>query len=421
LPSSRRFATDIGSARNVVVDAYEQLIAEGYLDAHVGRGTTVQARPERPHTDVATGPASIVPAPVIDLSPGLPDLAAFPFREWRRALNHALNTVTVNDLGYTDQNSPKLRHEIAHYLNRTRAADTDPDHVFITTGVSAGLGLIARTLNRHQRATIAVDDPGAYSQRNALIAAGVDVRSLPIERADYLDKIEEVDAVVVTPAHQYPLGGVMSPDQRTALVRWANAQPRRLIVEDDYDAEFRYGNRPVGSIQGIAPHVVALTSSVSKILAPALRIGWIAAPPSLVDDLIAQTNAEFGAPDNIQQNALAELIRNGDYERIVKARARSYRERQHTLSACIEATAGCCVSGQAGGIHLTILLPEHLDDTIVSSKLAAKGIRVPPLSDYRSKPGPPGLVVSYAGAGHHALRTFAAALADTLEHKTTPA
>lgn len=410
LPSTRTLATDLGWARNVVVDAYNQLTAEGYLNSRVGQGTWVTdraieppARPGEPVDDQGPKGPEVVPVR-IDLQPGLPDLVGFPTRDWRRSVNHALDKLPAAELGYVNgEGAPALRHSLARYLNRARATDLQADQILVTTGVSASLRLLAEVAGGPGRAaTVAVEDPGAYTQWEALDAAGstgATIVPVPVDHdgivTDELDRID-ADLVVVTPAHQYPLGGVLSAERREALVDWARRRPGRLIVEDDYDAEFRYDRQPIGSIQGVAPDVTVVTNSVSKTLAPGLRLGWMGLPRHRVDGVADRLRRQFITPDVVQQHALADLIDSGRYDRIVRTRHRLYRRRRQALIEAISSVDGCRVPGAAGGLHLAVLLPEGVDDRAVSAGLQAVGIDVPPLSRYRINPGPPGLVASFA-------------------------
>lgn len=400
LPATRTLAEDLGWARNVVVGAYDQLVAEGYLVAEVGSGTRV-ALLDLPASDAAAPGTPTTRSVRYDLNPGPADLLAFPLRQWRQCLVETLSDLPAAELGYTDaRGALALRVELAHYLGRVRGAAVVPDQMVITTGVTNALGLLVRALGASRPLVVAVEDPGATDQRRALVAAGMQVRPVPVDaeglRVDQLDRLGQVDMVVVTPAHQYPLGAVLTPERRAALVAWAREVPGRLIVEDDYDAEFRFDRRPVGTLQGVAPDVVVLTSSVSKTLAPALRLGWLALPDSVAAPVIALATAEFVTPDAVSQHALARLLSSCRYERIVRTRRRDYQDRRRRLVAAIEALPGCQVVGAAGGLHLAVMLPPGVDDRAVSAALAQRSVVIPPLAEYRAVPGPPGLVASYA-------------------------
>ncbi|MEO1055904.1 MAG: PLP-dependent aminotransferase family protein [Actinomycetota bacterium] len=423
MPATRALAEELGWSRNVVVDAFDQLIAEGYLAARVGDGTRVAARAtiEPAAPDASLRSDTGVPI-AVDLQPGVPDLASFPARAWRRSWSDALDTLDVRDLGYGDgQGTPVLRHALARYLARTRAADVESANVLVTTGVSAALRVLAATLAavRGRAPVFAVEDPGAYTQRAALAAAGARVVPIPVDeggaQTEYVDGADDdVDVVVVTPAHQYPLGAVLLPERRAALVDWARAKPGRLIVEDDYDAEFRYDRKPVGAIQGVAPDVAALTSSVSKTLAPGLRLGWMALPSGIAAQVGQRLADEFATPDVVQQHALAALIDRGRYDQIIRRRRTTYRQRRANMVTALEAVPGCTIPGAAGGLHLTVLLPVGVNDAALSRDLRSTGIDVPPLSRYRLTPGAPGLVASFATATPAGVDDFAAKLASAL-------
>ncbi len=463
LPASRALAEELGWARNVVVEAYDQLNAEGYLVARVGDGTRVAPRPLEPVGGSGPGPgwgsgsaggpgpgpadlgpaepdpaepgsaARTAPEPSarINLQPGLPDLVAFPSREWRRSLNNALSRMPSSELGYHGGTGAEvLRRAIVGHLARTRAVNADPDNVVITTGVSASLRLLAAELVSagavRGAVRVAVEDPGAYTQWDALRAAGADVVPVPVD-GEGIDTSRlggpdgsdgsgglDADMVVVTPAHQYPLGGVLTPERRHRLVAWARARPGRLIIEDDYDAEFRYDRQPVGAIAGIAPDVTAHTGSVAKTLAPALRLGWLCLPAAVAERVKVRLAHEFVTPDVVQQHALADLLVSGGYDRIVRARRRAYHKRRALMVDALDPVSGVTAVGAAGGLHLTIMLPDGVDDRAVSAALLDSGIDVPPLSRYRLRPGPPGLVASYASLNQADAADFARYLAQSL-------
>lgn len=429
LPSSRLLATELGWARNVVVDAYDQLNAEGYVVARAGDGTRVAPRSTNPggvpEPPISRPPEAGTPTVRIDLQPGLPDLAGFPTRDWRRSMNRALSEIPIAKLGYVDgDGSPVLRAAIAGHLARTRAIGTDAANVLVTTGVSASLRLLVAEFGASGRpARVAVEDPGAYTQWDAMRAAGAQLLPIPVDEqgidTGFLGGVD-ADLVVVTPAHQYPLGGVLTPERRHQLVEWARCRPGRLIVEDDYDAEFRYDRQPVGAIAGIAPELTAHTGSVSKTLAPGLRIGWLHLPGPFAERVGARLRHEFVTPDSIQQYALADLLTSGAHDRIVRSARRTYRKRRRHMVEALSPVSAVSVIGAAGGLHVTILLPADLDDRDVSVALLDDGIDVPPLSRYRLTPGPPGLVASFASMGEHDAREFARVLHRLLQQGANP-
>lgn len=282
LPPSRRLAADLAVSRGLVVDCYAQLVAEGYLTSRVGSATrvAVDARP------LAPGELAVTPAagPQIEFRPGVPDLSSFPRRDWLWALGEACRSAPKADLSYGDaRGSAVLRTVLASYLRRVRGAVADPERMVVCAGFAQGLGLILRALAADGARRVAVEEPGPAYREIVAGRSGIQAVAVPVDaRGINVDALAAADvaAVVVTPAHQAPTGVVMAPERRHALLAWARRHDA-LVIEDDYDSEFRYDREPVGTLQGLAPDRVALLGSVSKPLAPALRLGWIVCPPSL--------------------------------------------------------------------------------------------------------------------------------------------
>src|SRR5256886_4971531 len=299
LPASRDLARELGVSRGLVVSVYDQLLAEGRLVARRGAGTYVAAATAAGAGagGVLAGPAPVVTAPPPLLRPGLPDLGRFPRHAWRRAYERALRTATDADLDYGDPSGPlRLRTELAGYLARLRAARVAPEHLIVTSGAAQALTLLARTAPGDR---VGVEDPGSAPIRDHLLAGGLRPVPVPVDE-DGIDvaALERtgVRAVITTPAHQFPTGVVLSAARRTALLDWAR-RVRGLAVEDDYDAEFRHDREPVGCLQGRAPDLVALVGTVSKALAPRLRLGLLAAPPARAAALhAAKSTADHGGP-----------------------------------------------------------------------------------------------------------------------------
>jgi GntR family transcriptional regulator/MocR family aminotransferase len=344
--SSRALAERLGVSRRLVVEAYAQLVAEGYLVGRQGSGTRVKpAPPGAPAAAPATPRAPGAPQspqrhrpprpPRFDLFPGTPDLARFPRRAWGAALRAALAELPDHRLGYGHPaGAPELRTALADHLGRVRGAVVpSPEHVVVCAGYAQGLRILLEGLRDGGARRVAVEEPG-YGL-NALLVAAAGLEPVPV-RADRagLDVVAlaagRADAVVVTPAHGLPLGGVLDPERRAALVAWARAAPGRLVIEDDYDAEFRYDAEPLGTLQGLAPDVVALVGTVSKTLAPALRLGWVVAPGSRAA-AAAQNKAlhDLGSP-LLEQLALARLLSSGGFDRHVRTlRPRLPRAARH--------------------------------------------------------------------------------------------
>ncbi|HEY2671602.1 MAG TPA: PLP-dependent aminotransferase family protein [Rugosimonospora sp.] len=411
LPASRDLAAELGVSRGVVVGAYEQLLAEGRLTARHGSGTFVA-------TGTAAPPAPPAPAkrtPAVALRPGIPDLGQFPRQAWRRAYESALRAAADSDLDYGDPaGAPRLRAELAGYLVRVRAARVEPAGLLVTSGAAQALALLAAVLRARGATRIGVEDPGSPAIREHLVAAGLRPVPVPVD-AHGLDVAAlsrgRLGAVVVTPAHQFPTGVVLSPRRRTALIAWAG-RTGGLIVEDDYDAEFRYDRDPVGCLQGMATQSVALVGSVSKALAPALRLGWLAGPAGLMAELAAAKSAADNGGPVLEQLAFAHLLASGGYDRHLRTVRRLYRARRDVaVTAIAEHLPGATVTGVAAGMHLLVTLPAGVDDVALAGRAAAQGIGALALSSTRvGVPGPPGLAIGYAAVPPDRLRDAVAAI-----------
>jgi GntR family transcriptional regulator/MocR family aminotransferase len=398
LPSTRDLASDLGLSRGVVVGAYEQLVAEGRLTTRRGGGTIVAAVP--PPEEPPTAP----PHPqgtITALRPGVPDLSMFPRAAWRRAYGEALTAAVNTDLDYGDPaGAPRLRAELAGYLGRVRAARVTPDALIATTGAAQAMSLLAAVLRDRGIATIGMEDPGSAAVRGHLAAQGLRPVPVPVD-SDGLDpralEVTRLRAVFVTPAHQFPTGVVLAPGRRAALIDWARRRSG-LIIEDDYDAEFRYDREPVGCLQGVAPDVVALVGSVSKALVPALRLGWLAAPAGWRHALArAKEAADRGGPV-VEQLAFARLLATGGYDRHLRRVRRAQRVRRDALVAAVRRfLPDARVRGVAAGLHLVAELPDGIDDAALAARARAAGLAPLPLSELRLRTaGPPGLVLGYA-------------------------
>ena len=416
LPPSRELARELGVSRGVVVDAYSQLVAEGYLVARRGSGTEVAgsigAQP-------ALTPPRVRREPAIrhDLHSGLPDVSCFPRREWQAASATALRELPDAWLTYgRPRGYSRLRVALADYLGRARATVASPRQIVICAGLSHGLTVVWGALRKRGARRVAVEDPGLARparQRYARRArSGADPRGRrrlvvsEVERAD-------VDAVVVTPAHQYPTGVVMSPERRGALIAWARRR-RALIVEDDYDAEYRYDREPVAALQGLAPDLVVHTGTASKTLAPALRLAWLMVPDHLIDDVTAQHELTMAMPSVIEQGALAVMLERGELERHLRQMRRRYRSRRDALA---EALAGelpeAHVGGASAGLHLVAWLPPDADERAIRSLARERGVAIHTLQQdsVSVTPVPPALLLGYASLTEDALRRAARELA----------
>jgi GntR family transcriptional regulator/MocR family aminotransferase len=410
LPPSRMLAAELGCSRWVVTQAYQQLVAEGYLVARVGSATRVRwpQGGSRPAPTVASGPAR---APRYDLAPGLPDLRAFPRRAWLEAIRAEVTTAPHAELAYPARGAPgghpRLRQVLAEYLQRVRGAVVHPEDVTITSGVTDGVTQVCRALVASGARSIAVEDPGWHRLREAAIGAGLVLAPVDVDaqgmRVQELPGAPGLTAAIVTPAHQFPTGSVLAPTRRAALLAWAR-QVDTLILEDDYDAEFRYDRRPVGTVQGMDPRRVALFGSLSKTLAPALRLGWAVTPPRWTPALRAAETQTTGPPV-LDQLALARFIQAGSYDRHLRSVRQRYRARRDRLvQALIRQLPDCSISGIAAGLHLVLDLHPGTDAAAVVAAAAKRGVRVISLGSYRAAAkGGQALVLGYGNLDDRAV------------------
>jgi GntR family transcriptional regulator/MocR family aminotransferase len=396
LPSSRRLAADLGVSRGVVTDAYDQLVSEGYLEVKPRSAPVVAA------VAAAPGPAPEAPAPSwrFDFHATTPDVGLFPRRPWIRAVERALRRAPDDALDYGDRRGRiELRTALSVYLARVRGVRVDPRRIVVTQGFTQALDLLCRVLAERGATIVAMETPShpelwATVRQSGLRLVGSQVDSDGI-RTDELSGLG-ADAVVVAPAHQFPTGVVMSPARRLALVEWAGAH-RSLIIEDDYDAEFRYDRTPVGAVQGLDPGRVAHVGTASKTLAPGVRLGWISLPADLVEQVrIRKVLMDSGSPA-VDQLALADLLTTGEYERhVVRARHEYRRRRDRLVRALARRLPGLEVRGAAAGMQVLLRLPDDLDDVAIADTAASRTIGVRALSPLHLIPSQErGLLLGY--------------------------
>jgi len=421
LPSTRVLARDLGVSRRLVVEAYEQLVAEGWLEARQGSGTFVaQAAPADAPGDAVDGglPPEPERAPY-DFFPGEPDLSSFPREAWLRALRDVLREAPDAVLGYPDPaGRPELRAALSAHLRRVRGAQAEPGRVIVVSGARQGLALLGRALARAGHERVAVERPSLPQHVDVLREAGLDVVGVQVDDEGLsVDDLARsgADVIVATPTHQMPLGVALSPVRRAELLTWATALDDRLIVEDDYDAEYRYDRRPVGALQGVAPAQVAYLGSASKTLAPGLRLGWLLLPERLVADVRRQKELDDGGSEVLGQLALARLLESAAYDRHLRRARRANRRRRDALVAALaEQLPGARLDGLAAGLHAIVRLPASVDIAALGAATAARGVAATPL------PGAEGrsdaLILGYARLSEPAIaegvRRLAAAVAD---------
>jgi len=416
LPSTRALAADLGVSRGVTVLAYEQLIAEGYLTAATGSATRVATRPS--HSAAPAAVARSVDAPRYDFRPGLPDVSVFPRRAWLSSLRRVLDAATGDALGYPDpRGALQARTALADYVNRTRATVAHPDRMVLCSGYAQGLRLLAAVLRSRGVRRVAVEDPGHGGQRADLQAMGLGVRPVPVDGGGLqVDRLRRLDvgAVLVTPAHQFPTGVVLAPERRAALLEWAAAR-RAVVIEDDYDAEYRFDREPIGALQGLAEGAVAYLGSASKTLAPALRIGWLLLPAALVDRVaLAKLHADHGSP-TLEQLAFADFLERDGLDRHLRKVRPIYRRRRDALLAALKSRLpGLRVEGVAAGLHLMVSLPPGTDEEALADAAMTQSVRIYGAGPHRSRPGPPALLLGYASLSESDIEAGVALLARVL-------
>jgi GntR family transcriptional regulator/MocR family aminotransferase len=425
LPSSRDLAADLRIARNTVADSYGQLVAEGWLTAQTGAGTWVAERqvvaprptaPARDHAD----------APRYDLRAGVPANSAFDRRQWLASTRAAVNAAPDDVLGYPDPRGlPELRTALAGYLARARGVITSPENVIICAGFTHGLALICRVLADRGANAVAIESYGHQTHRSLVAAQGLAPLPLPIDAsgASPTDAVlGQVGAALLTPAHQFPLGMTLAPRRRTAVVEWA-ARSGGLIIEDDYDGEFRYDRQPVGAVQALAPEQVVYAGTASKSLAPGLRLGWLAVPANLTDALVAAKERSGAHNSVLDQLTLARLIGTGGYDRQIRQARISYRRRRDRLVAALSRHApGVRLTGIAAGLHAVADLPPGCGEAEVVASAARHGALVDGLGHYAAAEDDvrPAIVIGYGRPAEHAFSTavsrLCAALSETQSH-----
>ncbi|SNT14986.1 GntR family transcriptional regulator / MocR family aminotransferase [Actinoplanes regularis] len=422
LPSTRRLAEQAGVSRGLVVDCYEQLLAEGYLEAIGGSGTRVAAgagssRPA-PRPDPTAGEA--VADGAISFEYGIPDLASVPLSDWLWALTEAIRTVPAAGLADEDPaGSLRLREVLTAYHRRVRAGYVTAGDAVVVSGFRHGLAIVLAALARHGITDVALEDPGPREHDEIVRRAGAKVVAVPVDD-DGLDvatlRRSAARAVLVTPAHQCPTGAVLSPQRRRDLVAWAKAVDG-VILEDDYDAEFRYDRQPVGSLHGLDPDRVIALGSVSKTFAPALRIGWLLTPPAYRPAVLDEKRFTTRGVPALDQTALAYLIESGRFDRHLRRMRTLYAARRETLAAAVEADLpGLRLSGLAAGCHAVLKLPPNMSEAKVVAGARARSVIVRGLNDYRltSEGAAPALVLGFGNTSESRIRAGVRALAEEL-------
>ncbi len=424
LPSSRELARELGVSRGLVQECYSQLLSEGYLTSHTGSATRVSAGAYQAPAEPAPRPAP-PPRLIADFRSGVPDLASFPRSDWVWATREACRTVATQDLDYGDPHgSAALRQVVAAYLRRVRAAAADPERIIVSTGFAQGLSLVLRALIQDGVRCVAFEDPGygrvgTSETIRAAGALGLRVVHVPVD--DLGIDVAALDAsgaqaVVVTPAHQSPTGVVLTAGRRHALVDWAGRKDG-FVLEDDYDSEFRYDREPVGVLQGLAPDRVFTIGTASKALAPAVRLGWVLAPPSHADAVAAEKRISDRGSSTLDQLAVAALIESGRYDRHLRRMRGIYASRRTVLiDALARHAPGVRLTGLAAGFHAVAHLPAGADEQAVVTAARHRAVGLYGMDSYRATraAAPPQLVIGFGQVSDRAIEPAVAAVADLL-------
>ncbi|MGH9249324.1 MAG: PLP-dependent aminotransferase family protein [Acidimicrobiales bacterium] len=424
LPSTRGLARALGVSRGLVVECFEQLQAEGYLSTKVGSATRVAAA-ANPSPAASVPPVPPQPRLDVDFVPAVPDLGSFPRADWtwavRETCRHAPNAAF--DYGEA-RGSAVLRAVLASYMSRVRGAAADPERLVVCTGFSQGLNLVLRALADSGVTRVAFEDPG-YDETSDIATAwaGVEAVPVPVDGCGIdVDALAAtgVPAVVLTPAHQWPTGVVLTPERRQALVAWAVTNDA-VIVEDDYDAEFRYDREPVGVVQGLAPDHVFALGTVSKSLAPTLRLGWILCPPALAEAVAGEkVRTDRGSP-GLEQLVLARLIESGRFDRHLRRMRTVYaRKRDVLVNALARHAPDVNVTGLAAGFHAVAHLPVSADEQAVVSAARARSVGLYGMSSNRSNntADPPQLVLGFGNLSERSIQAGIATVGDLLQGRS---
>ncbi|WP_410568242.1 PLP-dependent aminotransferase family protein [Amycolatopsis sp. cmx-4-61] len=403
LPPYRSLAADLGLARNTVADAYAELVAEGWLTAVQGSGTRVagRAEPLKPVRTPKKAPGA--PAPAYNLRQGQPDATSFPRTEWLTAARRALNVAPPDAFGPGDpRGRPELREALAQYLARARGVRTAPERIVVCSGFAHALRLLFPAV---LRGPLAVESYGLAFHRSILAAAGV--RTIPLALDERGARVDDLDVpnVLLTPAHQFPTGGPLHHDRRAAVVGHVRATGG-VLLEDDYDGEFRYDRKPVGAVQGLDPEHVVYAGSVSKSLSPAVRLGWLVLPGHLVDPVLAAKGEREAWASVLDQLTLAEFLTSGAYDRHIRRMRQRYRRRRDQLvTALAERAPHVTPTGIAAGLHAVLRLPPGTETTALKAA-AWQGLALDGLAEFRHPESTAstmdGLVVGYATPPEHA-------------------
>ena len=398
LPSTRKLSHELSVSRNTVIEAYSQLMAEGYLKTYKGSGTAVTdglqaldiAIPPKLSREFKQDRARTVEQ-MIDFRTGVPALLGyFPHKEWGNLYREVCNNIPASSFGYGETVGVwELREAIAHYLYRARGMSCDPSQIMITSGSTQGLSLSARIL-QDNRKVVLMENPTHAGLRKVITTAGCSVEGVPVDdnglRTELLDTQNRVSFIYTTPSHQYPLGSILPIQRRLELVRYAE-QNDCYIVEDDYDSEFRYEGQPVSSLYELNPERVIYLGSFSKILAPALRLGFMILPQKLLAPCRKLKMYSDVHSDALGQYTLARFIQNGSFERHIWKMKKHYSKNRSFIldELARHFPKQFDVLGHATGLHLVVRFHNDVFTKEIVNAIADHGVRVYRLGSFYFK------------------------------------
>ncbi|TCC62120.1 PLP-dependent aminotransferase family protein [Kribbella pittospori] len=402
LPSSRSLAKDLGIARNTVADAYGQLVAEGWLTARQGSGTVVANRATTPPAPDVSLPAAR--AYRYDLTPGAPDVSTFPRGEWLTAARKALTAAPNEAFGLGDPRGRiELRRMLADYLARARGVRADPERILICSGYVQGVSLLSEVLRNLGGTTVSVEEFGYALHLDVIRSRGLTPVPLAVDELGAQVSQLTGDGALLTPAHQMPMGVPLAPERRTAAVEWAR-DTGGVLIEDDYDGEFRYDRQAVGALQALDPERVVYTGTASKSLAPGLRLAWMVLPQRLIEPVVAAKRTADFQTATLEQLTLAEFIASGHYDRHVRRSRLHYRRRRDRLVELLAVRApNVKVAGISAGMHVLLEVPGDAEDMV--ARAARQGLGLASLSSYHFNPTPAtrqAIIVGYGTPPDHA-------------------
>ncbi|MEO8881012.1 MAG: PLP-dependent aminotransferase family protein [Gemmatimonadaceae bacterium] len=423
IPSTRYLAIQLGVSRPIVVDAYAQLAAEGYITLRQGARPRVSTAAPTLAVSGAIVRARAAPRrePRVryDFLPAIPDLSWFPRAAWLAATRDALATMRDVDLGSLELHGCEvLRVALAEYLGRVRGVVCDAEQIVITSGFAQSRVLACRALVAMGAMRLAVEDPG-YTEWDAIVAAGLKLAPIAVDDSGMnIDALERAnaDAVLVTPAHQFPIGVVMSGARRTALLAWLRARDL-VAIEDDYDAEFRYDRAPVGALQSLEPERVVYCGTASKMLTPALRIGWMVVPRHMLAAVQREQRLADNGVARIEQHVLATLFARGEIDRYLRRMRLRYRARRDALLDALAAEMPeATVRGIAAGLHATVELSADDDERAILEEARRRGIALEILAQHRLVPRAANatLLLGYARMSEQTIRDAVRELRDAI-------